>query len=81
MTIRCYRIIILIDAGIHDGEIVIASVNNELTVKRLRCRRGKVQLVPANPAMEPINVEMEDDFRIFGVVLNECCLGGCNIDD
>lgn len=58
----------------NDGDIVIASVNNELTVKRLRCRKGVVQLEPANSMMAPIEIAMEDDFRILGVVLNENCL-------
>ncbi|HAW97763.1 MAG TPA: DNA polymerase V [Opitutae bacterium] len=53
----------MIDAGIHDGDllvvdrsveatdgkVVIVSVNGELTVKRLRRSKGKSWLLPENP--------------------------------
>ena len=37
-----------------DGEIVVARVGDEATVKRLRTRGGRVELLPENPAFEPI---------------------------
>ena len=36
------------------GDIVVARVGDEATVKRLRLRRGRVELHPENPAFEPI---------------------------
>jgi repressor LexA len=36
------------------GEIVVALVGEEATVKRLRIRRGRPELHPENPAFEPI---------------------------
>ena len=36
------------------GEIVVALVDDEATVKRLKLRRGRVELHPENPDFEPI---------------------------
>lgn len=52
-----------------DGDIVIATVNNESTVKTLRYVDNQVVLMPENRAMKPIKVKDTDDFRIQGVVL------------
>ncbi|WP_133137610.1 LexA family protein [Legionella rowbothamii] len=51
-----------------DGRIVIAAVNGELTVKRLSKRGGRVQLLPANPQFEPIDITEESEMVIWGVV-------------
>lgn len=37
-----------------DGDIVVALVDDEATVKRLRRRRRRVELLPENPAYAPI---------------------------
>lgn len=50
------------------GKVVIASVNGELTVKRLHISQGKVQLVAENDAYRPIDITAEMDIRIWGVV-------------
>ena len=52
-----------------DGEIVIASVNGETTVKTLRFNNSNVVLVPENKTMKPIPISEEDDFRIQGIVV------------
>lgn len=52
------------------GKIVIASLNGELTVKRLCCVGKKVSLVAENEAYPPIDITEEMDFRIWGVVTN-----------
>jgi repressor LexA len=49
-----------------DGEIVVAQIEDEATVKRLRRADGRVHLVPENDAFEPIVV---DDVLILGVVV------------
>jgi repressor LexA len=53
-----------------DGDIVAAVLpgpaEDEATVKRLRRRRGAVELVPENPAMEPFEL---GDGRVVGVVV------------
>ncbi len=50
------------------GDIVIAALNGELTVKRLHCKGGKVTLRPENPAYPTIDVTEEMEFTIWGVV-------------
>lgn len=50
------------------GEIVVALVGDEATVKYFRPREDSVELVPANPKYEPIVVAEESDFRILGTV-------------
>ena len=37
-----------------DGQIVVARIGDEATVKRLRRRNGEVWLMPENDAYEPI---------------------------
>ncbi len=51
-----------------DGKIVIAALDGELTVKRLRTRDGKVVLEPENPIYRPLAVTDEMNFVIWGVV-------------
>src|SRR6266540_825489 len=54
-----------------DGDVVAVLLpgpaEDEATVKRLRRRRGKVVLVPENPAMDPF--DMDPDGRIIGKVV------------
>lgn len=70
------------DAGIHSGDIlvvdraleakhgriVIAAVDGELTVKRLRQLDGRLFLAPENPAYTPLEILPESSFEIWGVV-------------
>jgi|SRR6185369_6473276 len=72
----------MLGAGIHSGDIlvvdraleavndniVVAVINSELTVKRLRTTRGKVVLMPENSNYKPIEISENDDFSIWGVV-------------
>ena len=51
-----------------DGDIVVAGFNGENTVKRLSVSKEKVQLLPENPAYQPILVNPENGILIFGVV-------------
>ena len=50
------------------GEMVVALVGEEATVKFYRPRADRVELEPANERYEPIVVERGSDFRILGVV-------------
>lgn len=52
-----------------NGQTVVALINNEATIKRYDRKPGRIELHPANPAMQPILVTPEDDFRIQGVVI------------
>ncbi len=74
----------MVDAGIYEGDllvvhktdrarngdIIVARVDDEVTVKRLKCRKGsyKVQLIAENPSYAPINVDLRSaDFNIEGI--------------
>jgi repressor LexA len=50
------------------GEIVVALLEDEATVKYYRPRRGAVELVAANSKYEPIVVRPDAGLRILGVV-------------
>ncbi len=70
----------MIDAGILDGdlvvvarrptadegEIVVAQIEDEATVKRLKFVDGRVHLMPENSAFAPI---VPDEVSILGVVV------------
>lgn len=51
------------------GEIVVALLGDEATVKRLEKRPDRVVLHPANSALKPIPVGPEEEFRVLGVVI------------
>ena len=71
----------MVDAGIYagdlvvvdrsltatDGNIVIAAVNNEFTIKRLSTKNG-IRLMPANKDYQPIVMSGENELLIWGVV-------------
>jgi len=51
------------------GQTVVALLDNEATVKRLHRRGERLELHPANPAMQPIVVDDPETVRIEGVVV------------
>lgn len=71
----------MIGAGIHDGDlllvhrtpearsgqIVVARINDEVTVKRLRRRGRGIRLQAESPGYEDIQVSKADDFAIEGL--------------
>ena len=72
----------MINAGIHNGDIlivdrsleasdkkiIVAVVNGELTVKRVRKDKDALFLVPENADFKPLCVTEEMDFHVWGVV-------------
>ena len=48
-----------------DGQIVVARIGDEATVKRLSRKNGEVWLLPENPAFDPIN---GSEAEIIGIV-------------
>ncbi len=50
------------------GEIVVALLDDEATVKTYQPKRGSIELVASNPRYAPIVVTPQNDFRILGVV-------------
>lgn len=64
--------ILIVDRSIKpvDGKIVIAVIDGELTVKRLKKEKNGILLMPENPDFKPIAVKELQDFSIWGVVTN-----------
>ncbi len=74
----------MIGAGIHHGDllvvdrsiepkdkyIVIAVLDGELTVKRIRLTRGKITLVPENESYFSYEITSDNEFEVWGVVTN-----------
>jgi DNA polymerase V len=74
----------MIGAGIHTGDllvvdrslepadksVVIAVVNGELTVKRIRIRKGKITLEPENEHYPAQQITECVEFEVWGVVTN-----------
>lgn len=72
----------MVNAGINDndilvvdrslepkhGDIIIAALNSELTVKRLHAKDKRVALKPENPDYPIIEINEEMDFLVWGVV-------------
>ena len=72
----------MIGAGIHHGDllvvdrsleprdksVVIAVLNGELTVKRIRLRCGKIILEPENPDYASQEITADAAFEVWGVV-------------
>jgi DNA polymerase V len=71
--------ILIVDRALEatNGKIVVAVINGEFTVKRIRLHEGKVTLEPENPQYQPIHVDPGADFRVWGVVtyvIHKCLL-------
>jgi repressor LexA len=72
----------MINAGINDkdlvivspneqaknGDIVVAMLNDEATVKTFERINNKIKLIAENNAYEPIEVKSRDDFKLVGKV-------------
>jgi len=51
------------------GEIVVASLDGQVTVKRLSMRDGAIELLPENRQYEPIRLGPKSNFKILGRVI------------
>jgi repressor LexA len=49
------------------GQIVVARIEDEITVKLLRMGGGRIRLMPRNPDFAPIEVQADQDFAIEGL--------------
>lgn len=72
----------MVDAGILDGDViavdraieprhgdvVLAVIDGELTVKEFWKKKGQVRLLPRNPDFEPIELQDGQELTIWGVV-------------
>ena len=63
--------ILIIDRSIdaRDGDIIIAVLHGEFTVKQLSIVKGIFFLIPKNPRYSPIEISDDMDFEIWGVVI------------
>ena len=51
-----------------DGSIVLAVLNGEFTVKRIKKNKDQLLLIPENVKFAPIVVSEEMNFKVWGVV-------------
>lgn len=49
------------------GEIVVARIDDEVTVKLLKIGKDRIRLLPRNPDYQPIEVMPDQDFAIEGL--------------
>lgn len=54
-------------ADARNGQVVVARIEGELTIKRLEIGRDALRLLPRNPAHAPIDIPAGSDFAIEGV--------------
>ncbi|MFY9514025.1 MAG: transcriptional repressor LexA [Rubrivivax sp.] len=52
-----------------NGQIVVARLGDDVTVKRLRRTKAGVELIPENPDFETIVVPAEADFELEGIAV------------
>jgi repressor LexA len=55
---------------VHNGQIVVARIGDEATVKYYRRQDHRVRLEPANPAYEPIEIDLRtQEFTVEGLAV------------
>ena len=67
--------IAIIDRSVEasDGDVIVAFVNNEFTIKYLDLRHksdGYIELRPANDNYPTFKIREEDDFEVWGVIIH-----------
>ena len=62
--------ILIVDRSIkaRSGQVVVASLNGDFTLKRMVQINGSVVLCSENPIYKPMTITPEMDFQVFGVV-------------
>ena len=62
--------ILVVDRAVEQasGRIIIAVLDGEFTVKRLRHKHGRIFLEPSNLAFKPVEITPDMDFEVWGVV-------------
>ena len=65
------KVVVRPQANADDGQIVVARIGDEATVKRLRRRSGKVWLMPENDAYEPIDGTEAEIIGLVKAVVRE----------
>ncbi len=62
-------VIVRKQSSANEGDIVVALVDGEATVKRFFRERNRIRLQPSHPTMRPIYVDSTQDAHIQGVVV------------
>lgn len=52
-----------------NGQIIVARIDDEVTVKRLHKNGKHIELLPENPDFEPIVIQPGQDFSVEGIAL------------
>lgn len=52
-----------------NGQVIVAVVDGEATVKTLNKQKKGIELIPANSRMRPFMIEPDQDFRIAGILV------------
>ena len=65
------KVVVRPQATANDGQIVVARLGDEATVKRLRRRNGEIWLLPENDAYEPIDGTEAEIIGIVKAVVRE----------
>lgn len=62
--------LLVIDKSVepYDGCLVVAFVDGEFTLKRIKYEKDCLWLVPANEDYRPIKITKDNDFTVWGVV-------------
>ena len=65
------RDVLIVDRSVKavNGKVIIAVYNGELVVRRLEKNINKIKLIPDNKRMQPIEVQGDPDFNVWGVVM------------
>jgi len=53
----------------NDGDIVVALIDDEATIKQLRLHKDYIMLEPNSTNTDHCPIVLEDDFRIQGIVV------------
>ena len=64
------HVVVVADPTPRDGEIVVALIGGDATVKRLRHEGSTIRLEPSNPDFAPIVVDSTDELAIRGRVIS-----------
>lgn len=64
--------ILIVDRAVkgEDGNIIVARINDELIVRRLRLSEDTLWLLPENSAYSPIRITESIDFEVWGTVMH-----------
>ncbi len=62
--------LLIVDRSISpkEGMIIVAVLYGEFTVKKLLRRDGRLWLYPGNPSYDPVRIELDMEFQVWGVV-------------